>query len=78
MKASIVDLRYRMNDILRALERNENVSILSRGRLKGVIKPAGGDASLRVEEHPFFNMLTASETTDDPMDRLRGGRYRDL
>ncbi len=78
MKASIVDLRYRMNDILRALERNEDVSILSRGRLKGVIKPAGGDTSLRVQEHPFFNMLTASETADDQMDRLRGGRYRDL
>ena len=32
MKATIVDLRYRMKDILRALERNEDVSILYHGK----------------------------------------------
>lgn len=78
MKASIVDLRYRMNDILRALERNEDVSILSRGHLKGVIKPARGNVRLKVCKHPFFNMLEASESVEDEIDRLRGGRYRDL
>ena len=37
MKATIVDLRYRMNDILKALERNEDVNILYHGKTKGVL-----------------------------------------
>lgn len=78
MKASIVDLRYRMNDVLRALERNEEVRIVSRGKLKGVIKPANGKPHMRVQDHPFFGMLNTSETVEQQMDRLRGGRYRDL
>jgi antitoxin (DNA-binding transcriptional repressor) of toxin-antitoxin stability system len=78
MKASIVDLRYRMNDVLRALERNEEVSIMSRGKLKGVIKPVNGKPHAKAEDHPFFNMLKSDETVEQQMDRLRGGRYRDL
>lgn len=78
MKASIVDLRYHMSDIMRALERNEDVSILSRGQLKGIIKPAGAKSRRRASDHPFFGMLADSETVDQQMDRLRGGRHRDL
>jgi antitoxin (DNA-binding transcriptional repressor) of toxin-antitoxin stability system len=78
MKASIVDLRYRMNDVLRALERNEEVCIVSRGKLKGVIKPVDGKPKIKVQDHPFFNMLKSAETVEQQMDRLRGGRYRDL
>jgi len=78
MKASIVDLRYRMNDVLRALERSEEVRIVSRGKLKGVIKPVNGKPRMKAQDHPFFNMLKSSETVDRQMDRLRGGRYRDL
>jgi antitoxin (DNA-binding transcriptional repressor) of toxin-antitoxin stability system len=78
MKASIVDLRYRMNDVLRALERNEEVRIVSRGKLKGVIKPVNGKPQMKVEDHPFFGMLKTSEAVERQMDRLRGGRYRDL
>jgi len=40
MKASVVDLRYKMNDILKALERNEEVTVLYHGKVKGVIVPA--------------------------------------
>jgi antitoxin (DNA-binding transcriptional repressor) of toxin-antitoxin stability system len=78
MRASIVDLRYHMNDVLRALERNEEVCILSRGKLKGVIKPVNGRPRMKVRDHPFFKMLKSSETVERQMDRLRGGRYRDL
>lgn len=39
MKASIVDLRYKMNDVLKALDRNEQVTILYHGKIKGVIMP---------------------------------------
>jgi len=78
MKASIVDLRYHMNEVLRALERNEDVCILSRGKLKGVIKPANGKPRMKVRDHPFFNMLQSSEAVERQMEKLRGGRYRDL
>lgn len=35
MQASILDLRYRMKEILQALERNETVEILYHGKRKG-------------------------------------------
>ena len=73
-----MDLRYRMKDVLQALERNEEVCIVSRGRLKGIIKPVNGKPQLKVQDHPFFNMRKSPETVEQPMDRLRGGRYRDL
>jgi hypothetical protein len=78
MKASIVDLRYHMNEVLRALERKEDVSILSRGKLKGVIKAVNGTSRIKVQDHPLFNMLKSEQTVERQMDRLRGGRYRDL
>ena len=78
MKASIADLRYRVNEVLRALERNEEVCILSRGKLKGVIKPVNGKPRMKIRDHPLFNMLENSETVGRQMERLRGGRYRDL
>jgi antitoxin (DNA-binding transcriptional repressor) of toxin-antitoxin stability system len=79
MKASIVDLRYHMKDVLRALERNEEVYIVSRGKVKGVIKPVDGKPPMKVQDHPFFGMRKDDrETVERQMDRLRGGRYRDL
>ena len=36
MKASVVDLRYRINDILKAIDRNEEVTILYHGKIKGL------------------------------------------
>ena len=37
MKATVVDLRYRMKEVLKALDRNEDVKILYHGKTKGVI-----------------------------------------
>ena len=39
MRATVVDLRYKMNDVLKALERNEKVTVLYRGKIKGVLVP---------------------------------------
>jgi len=78
MRASIVDLRYHMKDVLRALERREDVCILSRGKVKGIIKAVNGKPQIKVQDHPFFSMLKTPETVEQQMDRLRGGRYRDL
>lgn len=78
MRATVVDMRYRMNDVLKALDRNEDVTILYHGRVKGVIKPAVRRNGTRVKEHPFFNMCPDGEAVPAIMEDLRGGRHRAL
>ena len=78
MEATVVDLRYRMNDVLKALARNESVTVLYRGQVKGVIRPNGRAASSRVRDHGFFGSRTSGRSVDHIMGNLRGGRYRDL
>ena len=45
MEASIVDLRYKMNDVLKALDRKEEVTVLYRGTVKGKIIPVAKKTS---------------------------------
>ena len=78
MKATIVDLRYRMKEVLKALERNEEVDILYHGKLKGTIRPARRKAGRKVCDHPFFNMSPGRRSVQEEMEELRGGRYRAL
>ena len=79
MKASIVDLRYRMRDVLRALERNEEVTVLHRGTVKGTIVPTKGSRDIRASEHPLFGTTSGvDETVDETMDELREGRHRGI
>ena len=78
MEATVVDLRYHMNDVLKALERNESVSVLYRGKVKGVIRPAIRATSIRVSDHSFFGCRESERPVDQIMGQLRGGRYRDL
>ena len=78
MKATVVDLRYRMNDVLRALDRNEEVSILYHGKTKGVLRAGTTGTGGRVADHPFFKMRPSSDSVTEQMERLRGGRYRAL
>lgn len=78
MKATVVDLRYRMKDVLKALDRREDVSILYHGKTKGVIVPRRAHRKLKVTEHPFFNMSRKRGSVAKQMDGLRGGRHRDL
>jgi hypothetical protein len=58
MKASMLDLRRRTREVLSALERNEAVGIYYRGKIKGVLYPAGNEGPGRrsVFEHPAFGM----------------------
>jgi antitoxin (DNA-binding transcriptional repressor) of toxin-antitoxin stability system len=78
MKATIVDLRYRMSDVLKALERNEDVNILYHGRLKGILTTKRPRPTGKVAEHAFFNMRSGKGSVDSAMEALRSGRYRDL
>jgi len=75
MKASIVDLRYKTRKVLEALERNEAVTVLYHGRVKGIIQPAGKPAAPGVLDHPFFGMHQGrSESVADELARLRAPR----
>ena len=77
MKASVVDLRYKMNDILKALARNEEVTVLYHGKVKGVIVPVKKDANKKVTDHPFFGMLKDNDKKpiQEIVDELRKPRY---
>ena len=57
VKASVVDLRYRMKEILKAIDRNEEVTVLYHGKVKGVIKPNISGGHKRKSDHPFFNLI---------------------
>jgi len=76
MKATVVDLRYRMKEVLKAIDRNEEVTILYHGKVKGIIKPNISRGRKRISDHPFFNMHSSKETVHEVMADLRGGRYR--
>jgi hypothetical protein len=80
MKASIVDLRRRMGEVLRALERNEAVKILYRGRERAIMIPSGAThrKSGPISEHPAFGMWkdrTDMEEIEAHIHELRQGRF---
>ncbi|MBF0386463.1 MAG: type II toxin-antitoxin system Phd/YefM family antitoxin [Candidatus Omnitrophica bacterium] len=79
MQTSVVDLRYRMKDVLKALTRRERVQILYHGRIKGEIIPAGEPAAVPVTAHPFCGMYCDDvRPVNAVMAELRKGRYRAL
>lgn len=78
MKATVVDLRYHMNDVLKALDRNEDVTILCHGKTKGILSASTARRGGKVTDHPFFNMSGDKDSVATRIEKLRGGRYRDL
>ena len=77
MKASVVDMRYKMKEVLSALDRNESVEILYHGRVKGIIRPVVMKGGKSVKEHRFFGMYAKTEeTVEASMERLRGLRHK--
>ena len=79
MKASVVDLRYKMNDILKALDRNEKITILYHGKIKGIISPILNKKNKKVSEHHFFGMYDKNKkSVKQEMDDLRRNRYHDI
>ena len=53
MKATVLDLRYRTKDVLKAVERGETVTVLHRGKEKARILPLPSKkqrTSLRTDE----------------------------
>lgn len=78
MNASVIDLRYKMNDVLKALDRNEEVTILYHGKVKGVLKSQTTIVTQKVTDHPFFNMANCEEPVNSVMQHLREGRFNDI
>ncbi len=76
MKASVLDVRRRMSEILRALDRNEPVTIFHRGKKKGVIYPATGvpRTTARVREHAAFGIWKDRKDMKDVAGVLRSLR----
>lgn len=76
MRVSIVDLRYRMNEVLKALDRNEKVTILYHGKAKGVIYPIGNKEKKKAADFSFCGMHSnMKKSVEQEMDELRNGRY---
>ena len=76
MKASVLDLRYRMKDILHALDKNELVTIFYRGKKKGVLYPAKGQgvSGASATEHPVFGIWKDRDDMQDVGKVLRNIR----
>ena len=76
MEATIVDLRYKMKDVLKALERNETVLIKYRGKVKGIISSKAEKENTFIEDHPFFGMKRKEIlSVEEEMQSIRGNRF---
>jgi len=76
MDASIVDLRYKTSEILKALDENESVTVKYHGKIKGIIEPVKKTNNSKVKEHPFFGMNTKQENSIlEELDNLRSPRH---
>lgn len=80
MKATTTDLRCRMNDVLKALDRNEEVTLIHRGKVRGILIPPRQKKQTKITSHPFFGMLAQQSETSvlEELDKLRKPRYDDL
>ena len=81
MKASFVDLRKKSAQIIRALDRNEKITVYYRGRPKAVMLPISTEVekpAIKAEDHPAFGMWADRDDMKDVagyVRRLRKGRY---
>lgn len=82
MKASFVDLRRKSAEIIRALERNERITIFYRGRPKAIMQPLSDEAEqmpAKAKEHAAFGLWRDREDVQDVaahIRELRQGRFR--
>jgi hypothetical protein len=58
MKATVLDLRKRSKDIVKALDRNQSVTLFYRGKAKGVIVPTSSppEKTVSAGSHRAFRM----------------------
>lgn len=83
MIASVMDLRYKMKEILAALDRNETVTITYRGKERAKMVPVKKPKRKRksIAEHPACGMWKDREDMKDVeawLRKVRRSRYHDL
>ena len=74
MNATIVDLRYNMKHVLRAIDRGETVTVLYRGKERAKltpIAPASGSGAPKTKDQPLFGLWKDREDISDPAAYLR-------
>jgi antitoxin (DNA-binding transcriptional repressor) of toxin-antitoxin stability system len=80
MNATIVDLRYRMKDVLRAIDRGETVTVLYRGKEKAKltpVAPASGalnKSAPKTKDQPLFGIWNDRDDLADPASYIRNMR----
>ena len=82
MQATILDLRRRMPEVLRALDRQGQVTILHRGKERAVLVAAGGSKIVgksgnvrrSVSDHPAFGMWADRADAGDVLAQVRALR----
>lgn len=82
MDATIVDLRYRMKDVLKAIDRGEEVTVLYHGRKKARLVPITDATSLPdVREQNGFGIWKDRrdlQNVGEHVRRIRRSRFSDL
>jgi len=84
MKASFVDLRKKSSEIIKALGRNERITVLYRGKPAAIMQSIDEqrDASVgSAREHTAFGLWADRDDMNDAaahVRQLRRGRFDDL
>jgi len=76
MDASILDLRYKMRDVLKALNRRERVRIFYHGKIKGEIVPSKGKSLMKTVDHPIFGIEKDKTNPVEIVSQMRRGRIK--
>jgi antitoxin (DNA-binding transcriptional repressor) of toxin-antitoxin stability system len=73
MNATTLDLRYRMKDVLRAIDRGETVTVLYRGKEKARLVPIESkpEKGLKPSDHAFCGMWKDRGDMKDPVAWVR-------
>jgi antitoxin (DNA-binding transcriptional repressor) of toxin-antitoxin stability system len=73
MNATIVDLRYNMREVLRAIDRGEAVTVLYRGKERARLTPIApaSDSVPKTKDQPLFGLWKGREDLGDPASYLR-------
>ena len=77
MNATIVDLRYNMKHVLRAIDRGETVTVLYRGEERAKltpIVPGLPGSGPKTKDQPLFGLWKDREDMGDPASYLRNLR----
>ena len=81
MEASFGDLQKKSNEVIRTLNRNEQVTVLYRGKPVAIMQPIGG-LVVKAADHPAFGLWADRDDMPDVAahvrDLRRGGSILDL